>query len=94
MTEIRTAFEYKSFLDELEGLYASDNFISNFLFAFNNINVGCNCKKKSRIRAAEMRKAESVQNLSEDFKNIATSKFEEPINFDHYDQIILTITNE
>jgi hypothetical protein len=41
-----------------------------------------------------MRKAESVQNLSEDFKNIATSKFEEPINFYHDDQIILTITNE
>lgn len=94
MTEVRTAFEYKSFLDQLEGLYASDNFISNFLFAFNNINAGCSCKKKSRIRAAEMRKAESIQNLSEEFKNIAISKFEKPINFYHDDQIILTITNE
>ena len=41
-----------------------------------------------------MRKAESVQNLSEDFKNIVNSKFEKPINFYHDDQIILTITNE
>ena len=94
MIEVKTITDYKNLLDDMQGEYPADNFISNFLHAFNNINVGCSCKKKARIASANKRKEESIQNLSEDFKNLALLKFNETIVFYNDNEIILTITNE
>ena len=61
MIEIKNISDYKNFLESMSGLYTNDNFISNFLYAFNRIHVGCACKRKARINATEQRKNESPQ---------------------------------
>ena len=94
MIEVKNINDYKNFLESMNGLYVSDNFISNFLYAFNRIYVGCACKRKARINATEQRKNESIANLSNDFKKKALEKFNEEINFYSGDELILSIKNE
>ena len=94
MINIKNINDYKNFLESMNGLYSSDNFISNFLYAFSRIHVGCACKRKARINATEQRKNESIANLSNDFKTKALEKFNEEINFYSGDELILSIKNE
>ena len=63
MIEIRTITEYKDFLSGLPPAKL-DNFMTNFIFAFSQIGVGCNCRRKMRIRATEERKLQSISNMS------------------------------
>ena len=44
-----------------------DNLMVNFLHAFNNIAVGCSCKRKARIGSTNLRKKESIENMSQSF---------------------------
>ena len=94
MIEIKNISDYKNFLESMSDLCTNDNFISNFLHAFNRIHVGCACKIKARINATEQRKNESIANLSNDFKTKALEKFNEEINFYSGDELILSIKNE
>ena len=67
MTEIRTIQDYKRFIDEMAPFHKPDNLMINFIHSFNSIAVGCSCKRKARIRAANMRKNDSMTNLPESF---------------------------
>jgi hypothetical protein len=41
MIEVKTIVEYREFLEKMKDSYATDNYISNFLYAYDQINVGC-----------------------------------------------------
>jgi len=95
MIEIKTIVEYREFLEKMKDSYATDNFISNFLYAYDQINVGCSCKRKKRIKVAEAQKIKSIENLSGDFKSEAYKKFDsQTINIYHEDQLVLSIDDE
>ena len=92
---MKTIVEYREFLEKMKDSYATDNFISNFLYAYDQINVGCSCKRKKRIRVAEAQKIKSIENLSGDFKSEAHKKFDnQTINIYHEDQLALSINDE
>tara|TARA_Y100000361_G_scaffold152921_1_gene173488 strand:- start:500 stop:778 length:279 start_codon:yes stop_codon:yes gene_type:complete len=90
---IKNSFEYKNFLDSLDGLHNPDNFMVNFLHAFNRIGVGCRCRLKSRLNIAESKRIESINNLTENFKKIAFEKHGK-INFYNNEQLINSINYE
>jgi hypothetical protein len=93
--EVKTIVEYREFLEKMKDSYATDNFISNFLYAYDQINVGCSCKRKKRIKVAEAQKIKSIENLSGDFKSEAHKKFDnQTINIYHEDQLALSINDE
>jgi len=95
MIEVKTIIEYREFLEKMKDSYATDNFISNFLYAYDQINVGCSCKRKKRIKVAEAQKIKSIENLSGDFKSEAHKKFDnQTINIYHEDQLALSINDE
>jgi hypothetical protein len=95
MIEVKTIVEYREFLEKMKDSYATDNYISNFLYAYDQINVGCSCKKKKRIKTAEAQKIKSIKNLSEGFKSEAYKKFDnQTINIYHEDQLVLSIDDE
>ncbi len=92
---MKTIVEYREFLEKMKDSYATDNFISNFLYAYDQINVGCSCKRKKRIKVAEAQKIKSIENLSGDFKSEAHKKFDnQTINIYHEDQLALSINDE
>jgi len=92
---VKTIVEYREFLEKMKDSYATDNFISNFLYAYDQINVGCSCKRKKRIKVAEAQKIKSIENLSGDFKSEAHKKFDnQTINIYHEDQLALSINDE
>jgi len=95
MIEIRTTRDYKNLLDAMGANLSKDNFMSNFMYAFNHIHVGCSCKRKARINAAENRKNESIKNLS-DKNKIEISNFyqNKKIVFYNKDEVILSLNNE
>jgi hypothetical protein len=95
MIEIKTIVEFREFLEKMEGSYATDNFISNFLHAYSQISVGCSCKRKSKIKVAEAQKMKSIENLSDSFKSEAYKKFDnQTINIYHKDELALSIDDE
>lgn len=95
MIEIKTIVEFREFLEKMEGSYATDNFISNFLYAYSQISVGCNCKRKSKIKVTEAQKMKSIENLSDSFKSEAYKKFDnQTINIYHKDELVLSIDDE
>jgi len=95
MIEVRTGPEFKNFLDNFEGQYPKDNFISNFLHAYHNVGVGCRCKRKAKIKAAEARHGEALRNLTEEFKKTVAEKHkEETVNFYYENALVLSINNE
>ena len=92
---MKTIVEYREFLEKMKDSYATDNFISNFLDAYDQINIGCSCKRKKRIKVAEAQKIKSIENLSGDFKSEAHKKFDnQTINIYHEDQLALSINDE
>ena len=95
MIEIRTTRDYKNLLDAMGANLSKDNFMANFMYAFNHIHVGCSCKRKARINAAENRKNESIKNLS-DKNKIEISNFyqNKKIVFYNKDEVILSLNNE
>ena len=95
MIEIKTTRDYKNLLDGMGGDLSKDNFMSNFLYAFNHIHVGCSCKRKARINAANNRKNESIKNLSDKNKTEISNFYKnEKIVFYNENEIILSLNNE
>ena len=94
MIEIRTITEYKNFLSGLPSAKL-DNFMTNFIFAYSQIGVGCTCKRKMRIRATEERKLQSINNISKSCEETIREKHENiKIIFYHNNELIKTIGNE
>ena len=94
MIEIRTITEYKDFLSGLPPAKL-DNFMTNFIFAFSQIGVGCNCRRKMRIRATEERKLQSISNMSRSTEETIQEKHENiKIIFYHNNELIKTIGDE
>ena len=94
MIEIRTITEYKNFLSDFPASEL-DNFMTNFIFAFSQIGIGCNCKKKVRIRATEERKLHSINNMSRSTEETIQEKYKnDKITFYHNNELIKTIGNE
>tara|TARA_R110002051_G_scaffold324560_2_gene422414 strand:+ start:381 stop:665 length:285 start_codon:yes stop_codon:yes gene_type:complete len=94
MIEIRTISEYKNFLLGLPTAKL-DNFMTNFIFSFNQIGVGCNCRRKMRIRAAEERRFQSISNMSKVSEDAIQEKHENiKIVFYYKNKLIKTIGNE
>ena len=94
MIEIRTITEYKDFLTGLPPAKL-DNFMTNFIFAFSQIGVGCNCRRKMRIRATEERKLQSINNISKSCEETIREKHENiKIIFYHNNELIKAIGNE
>ena len=94
MIEIRTITEYKNFLSSFPAAKL-DNFMTNFIFSFLQIGVGCNCRRRMRIRATEERKLQSINNMSKSSEETIREKYENnKIIFYHDNQLIKTIGNE
>ena len=91
---IKTASDYKGFIEAMSTSHKLDNFMINFIHAYQRINVGCSCKRKNRIAAAEQKKLESILNMSKSFIDSAKDKFQEDIYFYNNNQEILFIENE
>ena len=86
--------EYKNFLSGLPPAKL-DNFMTNFIFAFLQIGVGCSCRRKMRIRTTEERKLQSITNMSKSSEVAIQEKHENTkIIFYHDNELIKTIGNE
>ena len=69
--------------------------MTNFIFAYSQIGVGCNCRRKMRIRATEERKLQSINNISKSCEETIREKHENiKIIFYHNNELIKTIGNE
>ena len=93
MTEIKTIQEYKSFIETMANFHKLDNLMVNFLHAFNNITVGCSCKRKARIGSTNLRKKESIENMSQSFIAAVKENIKEDLSFYHNNEQILFIEN-
>lgn len=66
--EIKTVQEYYIFLKDFPDFVKSDVNIMNFVASFKNINRGCSCKKKTRIRLCLFKLKKMIENISEGFE--------------------------
>ena len=95
MIEIKTTRDYKNLLDGMGQNLSKDNFMTNFLYAFNHIHVGCTSKRMARINAAENRNKESNKNLSDKNKTEISNFYRnDKIVFYDKNEIILSLNNE
>lgn len=66
--EIKTARDYFIFLQDFPDISKKDVATFNFIRSFKTVNVGCSCKKKTRIKVCLYNKKKSVENIYKNFK--------------------------
>ena len=69
--EVRTVQEYYIFFKDFPEMIKSDINILNFITSFRNINKGCSCKKRTRVKLCLFNQKKIAQNINENVeKNI------------------------
>jgi hypothetical protein len=66
--EVKTVQEYYIFLKDFPDFVKSDVNILNFVMSLKNINRGCSCKKKTRMKLCLFNLKKMTENISEGFE--------------------------